>query len=369
MALPATSAPFSQWQFDHTQPDHRNSPHGQKRSVSDRDEHDLQNPINGFKRLRIHHAPLPQRPGRVSYRHASHEDHHEIDAYHGPQQEDNAHHSQATRTNDLQHIYEQTLNSQAPDCPAPPPQPYSDYRKHLSPQPIPNPPSRPTLIPTDFNRSYTSTPPPRPSQSNLADYMPLDNHPNTVIISDLDAEVAEIDAAEAAAKAQEQEEQQRAGGGYEFVLPEEVEKGMRGVPAHVLRGDLRAAKESSALVLYRPPAGLGAMGQEVEDGQTMKRRILEERRREKEQQQQGPSDDVDMGQGHDMAHEAIAGNSHAVEPERDAEEWLGSRGRRENTRWPLNIRNWAAGGILRPQQDDIQEEQEDDWDCDAMEIE
>ena len=197
--------------------------------------------------------------------------------------------------------------------------------------------------------------------------MPLDSHPNTVIIHDLDAEVAEIEAAEAAARVQEQEAQE--GAGYEFVLPDEVERDMRGVPAHVLRGGVRQ-RESSALVLYRPPVGLSldSGAEEMGEGQTMKRQILEEkRRREKEeqqqQQQQGQADDVDMAQ------EVVARNDHHMEVEREAEGWSSSRRRRENTPWPLNIRNWASGGNVRPLQEDIEEEREDDWDCDAMDIE
>ena len=193
--------------------------------------------------------------------------------------------------------------------------------------------------------------------------MPLDSHPNTVIIDDLDAEVAEIEAAEAAARVQEQEAQE--GGGYEFVLPDEVVRDMSGVPAHVLRGGRQ--RESSALVLYRPPVGLNldSAAEEMGEGQTMKRQILEERRKEKEQQQQqqGQADDVDMAQM------VVARNDHLMETEREAESWPSSIRRRENTPWPLNIRNWANGGNVRPQQEDIEEEQEDVWDCDAMDIE
>ena len=190
--------------------------------------------------------------------------------------------------------------------------------------------------------------------------MPLDRHPNTVIIHDLDAEIAEIDTAEAAARAQEQELQE--GTGYEFVLPEEVERVMRGVPAHVLKG--QHLRESSALVLYRPPAGLSLDNvEETRQGKTVKDHLLEERRRERQQQQQQQPGDVDM------ASLGGANNHYAMEIEREADSWRRSRGPRENTSWPLSIRNWANVSSAGGQQDTTQAEQEDDWGCDAMDIE
>ncbi|RMZ85157.1 hypothetical protein DV738_g203, partial [Chaetothyriales sp. CBS 135597] len=83
--------------------------------------------------------------------------------------------------------------------------------------------------------------------------------PNRVVINDLDAELAEIDAEEEEARRREQERL--------FFLPDEVDRQVSAIPADVLRQGTTALTRptqaspqppySQALILYKEPASFG----------------------------------------------------------------------------------------------------------------
>ncbi|RMD39390.1 hypothetical protein DV735_g5735, partial [Chaetothyriales sp. CBS 134920] len=137
---------------------------------------------------------------------------------------------------------------------------------HLTPTPLPEPSREPM-------------PHPRPS-SPWPDSMMLDYPPpavnmdtgNRVVINDLDAELAEIDAEEEEARRREQERL--------FFLPDEIDRQVSAIPAGVLRQGAAtptlASPEpanSQALILYREPHSFGLASNEVDPVAEAKQRV------------------------------------------------------------------------------------------------
>jgi hypothetical protein len=104
-------------------------------------------------------------------------------------------------------------------------------------------------------------------------------HPSKdkVVIDDLDAELAEIEASEAAEKAQQQEQA--------FFLPKDYDKEITSVPDHVLRNSSNSkipSPDSQALILYRDPASISVSVPEESD--SVRKAIIEARKRIREHQ-------------------------------------------------------------------------------------
>jgi len=135
------------------------------------------------------------------------------------------------------------------------------------------------------NQNLCDTPPPQRLPSNNEDFMPVDDHPHRIFISDLDAAIAEIEAEERAAKEQEQE---RA-----FFLPDEVDKEISSAQDSILKGALRAgaphAGPSQALVLYRDPLSISV----PEETDAVRKAVHEARQRIRERGRQS-SDNEDQ---------------------------------------------------------------------------
>jgi hypothetical protein len=109
-----------------------------------------------------------------------------------------------------------------------------------------------------------------------------------VVINDLDAELAEIEASEAAEKARQQEQA--------FFLPEDYEKEITSVPEHVLRNssDSQVPKpDSQALILYKDPISISVPV--PEEGDSVRKAIIEARKRIRERQR----DHDDLVNGHE----------------------------------------------------------------------
>jgi hypothetical protein len=112
-----------------------------------------------------------------------------------------------------------------------------------------------------------------------------------VIINDLDAELAEIEASEAAEKARQQEQA--------FFLPEEYEKEITSVPDHVLRNSANSQiprPDSQALILYRDPTSISIPA--PEEGDSVRKAIIEARKRMRERQHDHDQVNRDVN-GHD----------------------------------------------------------------------
>ena len=106
--------------------------------------------------------------------------------------------------------------------------------------------------------------------------MTLDNPnistPNRVVINDLDAELAEIEAEEEQKRQHDQEQA--------FFLPDDVEKDMRRVPDQVLRNNNTLdPPPSQALILYKDPTSISMP--EEEDAVRKAVREARERLRDK----------------------------------------------------------------------------------------
>lgn len=261
MALPATSTspptptyPHSQpnWRAEHSQPSHRNSPHGQKRRADEVD--DLQDRSNNistnFKRLRINHSILPTRQAATS-----------------PRPHDPLHPHPDSHASIASHPAYQPPSVQSLDPPSYQYQPPSQHNLHphshhasATIQTQPSGHLHPHHAYLSPNREYTHTPPPQPflgppSRTSTAtslsdepmtlDHDPCPTHPpqeHKVLITDLSAELAEIEASELAKQADSQ--------AHTFFLPDEYVKEISGVPAHVLRHQTSSSsnRNSNALL-------------------------------------------------------------------------------------------------------------------------
>ena len=286
MALPATSTspptashPHSQqnWLAEHSQRAHRNTSHGQKRRVDEDDEiEDRSNNIStNFKRLRINNNLVPSRAHHSAPpdSHASITSH---PAYHPPsiqaEAEPSIHHPQPSlQPSPYSHYAQQSLQTNL-----------HPLHAHLSP-----------------NRDFTHTPPPAPylhppsrtsTPTTLSDEpmtfdidLPLD--PHRMVITDLDAEIAEIEASERAAQEREQE--------HAFFLPDDIDREISGVPARLLRGSsnrddtlqhTHSLPDSQALILYKNP--FSNLVPEPEDA--VKKAVVEARRRVRQRHKEPP---------------------------------------------------------------------------------
>lgn len=164
--------------------------------------------------------------------------------------------------------------------------------------------------------------------------------PNKVVINDLSAELAEIEAEERREAEQAQER--------EFFLPDDIEDQISGVPAHVLRNASRNkphAPDSQALILYKPITSLSV----PEEDDAVRKAVIEARKRMRERQRSPPppspySDhDTDVDDGHDndaistaepyIRNGLTADYPHRTHDDRDS----GRRGRftREETPFPF----------------------------------
>ena len=389
MALPATSTsprtpsyPHSQptWLAEHTQPTHRNSPTGQKRRADEvEDIEDRSHNIStNFKKLRINGNVLPTRshPNAHPDSHASITSH---PAYQPPSihslDESTLHQPQA-----LLHPY-----SGAQHAP-------QSLQTHL----------HPLHAHLSFNRDFTHTPPPAPylhppsrtsTTTTLSDEpMALDvdpiPDPNRIVINDLSAELAEIEASERAEREQEQETA--------FFLPDDIEERISGVPAHILRnshGNPSAGPDSQALVLYKDPTSISI----PEDEDAVKKAVVEARRRMRERQKSPPPPSP-FTNGHVRVHAPATDHADEAEPYiRSLTGWSNttadtgsSRARygREQTPFPFPNPNVCQPVMTAPyipldidgdgihvyddDDDDLQSNDirgGDTWDDDAMDIE
>ena len=286
MALPATSTspatashPHSQqsWLAEHSQRTHGNTPHGQKRRADEDDEiEDRSNNIStNFKRLRINNTLVPAR----AHSNAPPDSHASITSH-------PAYHPPSIQAEDAPSIHH----------PQPSLKPYS-YSQYTGPSLHTN--LHPLHAHLSPNRDFTHTPPPAPylhppsrtsTTTTLSDEpMTLDidlpTDPNRMVITDLDAEIAEIEASERAEKEREQE--------HAFFLPDDIDKEISGVPARLLRGSsnrndtpqhIHTAPDSQALILYKDPFSISI----PEEEDAVKKAVVEARRRMRERQKEPP---------------------------------------------------------------------------------
>lgn len=234
MALPANpaspSSPFqspSDWFAEHSQRNHRNTPHGKKRRA-DEDAEAPPTIATGFKKLRITPPRRPQQPEH------SHPPNVDVQYLHHQPASPTPPHPPAPAGATADHeLIDVPVYDQPPPQALHHPQPLR-YRDQLLPE-----------------KNLCDTPPPQKLPSNNDDFMPVDDNPHRIFIDDLDAAIAEIEAEERAAKEKQQEQA--------FFLPDDVEKEMSSVPNHVLKNNASGAIEpapSQALVLYKDPLSL-----------------------------------------------------------------------------------------------------------------
>jgi hypothetical protein len=257
MALPANpttpSSPFqspSDWFAEHTQRNHRNTPHGQKRRIDD-DADTAPTISSGFKKLRI--SP-PRRtrqhdctqPTNVDLHYAYQRTSSPTSAYQAPAVTSDHNLTDAP-------IHHESLQSAIHH-----PQPLK-YRNGLVPE-----------------SQTCDTPPPQHLPPDHSDFMPVEDNRHRIFISDLDAAIAEIEAEERAAREKEQERS--------FFLTDDVDKEVSGIPEQVLRNSgtdsatLKSPAPSQALVLYRDPLSL-TVPEEVD---AVRRAVHEARQRIRE---------------------------------------------------------------------------------------
>lgn len=105
---------------------------------------------------------------------------------------------------------------------------------------------------------------------------PNDSSKDKIVINDLDAELAEIEAAEAAEKVHEQDQT--------IFLPEHYEKEISGVPEQVLRNISKTKSNiSQALIPYKDPSSISI----PEENDSVRKAIIEARKRMKDRQNHG----------------------------------------------------------------------------------
>jgi hypothetical protein len=291
MTLPLTSSSpqtssstpsQSNWLAEHTQPAHRNTSYaGQKRRNDDVDDlEERSNAISSnLKRLRINNSILPHRSGSGTSpdSHASITSH---PAYQPPSVQpvdDSLYHTPILQPRPHHYIEPQLRSHHG----------IQSLQTHLHP-------IHAHLSP---NRDFTHTPPPLPNlhspsrtstQTTLSDEpMTLDIDPpviddsHRVIINDLSAELAEIEASERAVREKEQEQA--------FFLPDDIEKEIFGVPSQVLKNSPPADPPSAhtgsrALVLYQVPSSISV----PEENDAVRKAVVEARRRMRERQKDPP---------------------------------------------------------------------------------
>jgi hypothetical protein len=281
MALPANpaspSTPFqspTDWFAEHTQRNHRNSPHGQKRRIDD-DAADTPSAIShGFKKLRV--SP-PRRQKRPEYTHSNSSDLHYT--YERTSSPTSAYQPPAV-TNDHDHDF---LDAPFHEEPAVHPGLHNDSLQHAQLHHY-----RSQLFPAE---GTCDTPPPQRLPSNHEDFMPVEDNRHRIFISDLDAAIAEIEAEEREAKEKAQE---RA-----FFLPDDVDKELSSIPDEVLRSSMDSSASnppvSQALVLYRDPLSI-SIPEEVD---AVRKAMVEARQRIRER----PAN---------QAEERLSGSGHAM---------------------------------------------------------
>lgn len=219
--------------------------------------------------------------------------------------------------------------------------------------------------------------------------MPPD--PHKMVINDLDAEIAEIEAAERAAQEREQE--------HAFFLPDDIEKQMSGVPVQVLKGlstgssgspQFNSGSDSQALILYKDPFSISV----PEEEDAVKKAVVEARRRMRERQKEPPPPSPFTErhvQFHDIEQPDQAepyirnGLTHSISHSEDRNDQTG-RFTREQTPFPFpnpNVRQpvMSAPYIPIDVDEDLDYDHHDirqntdasngghSWDDDAMEIE
>ncbi len=211
--------------------------------------------------------------------------------------------------------------------------------------------------------------------------------PHRMVITDLDAEIAEIEASEREEQEREQE--------HAFFLPDEIEKEVSGVPAHILRASpssngrasqVNTGGDSQALILYRDPFSISV----PEDEDAVKKAVVEARRRMRERQKEPPPPSPFTNrhvQFHsveqpDQAEPYIRNGLNDYSGYSDGRSGSDRRFGREQTPFPFpnpNVRQPVMSAPYIPI--DIDEDlgydrhdvhastQHDSWDDDAMEIE
>ncbi|KAI1618290.1 hypothetical protein EDD36DRAFT_459941 [Exophiala viscosa] len=151
---------------------------------------------------------------------------------------------------------------------------------HAVPQPQPSPSGvtyRPLVANTDIrpappsfeNHDYDTTPSYEPPTLPDSEFMTVDDTPHRVIINDLDAEIARIEADEAAAAS--------------TVFLPDVDKKVSSIPQKLLQNRQAASTPEStntALVLYRDPASISI----PEEGDAVRLAIIAARARAREKQ-------------------------------------------------------------------------------------
>lgn len=189
------------------------------------------------------------------------------------------------QTGPPQSVFATTSSSPSPGSPQVSPTTTVSFRPQFTSAadaPHTRPPLPTTTYPATQYDSARGAPYKMPTMADT-DFMPVDETPNRVIISDLDAEIAQIEADEAAASS--------------AVFLADIDKKVSSIPSRVLRHRAPAVPApNNALVLYREPSSItvpeemDAVRKAIVAARARAREKQAEELREQQQRQEAPQE-------------------------------------------------------------------------------